>query len=788
MRRLLFTISFLLLVAFVALPGHYAFAQAPAETESTTTQLDHGSSELEEVRAALGRADPNENYSELRSRAQAVAVIGTSALDTLTPRLETIQATLDAIGEPADGEAADIQEQRLNLTRERDEVDSSVKRARLLITSARETVDAVNRTLADRFNRNTLERFPSPLGAAYWQAVLQNLPSDIAHLGAFFNDTARHFVQSLSWKGTLIVGSAFAISFVLVFPLRRRLQLIGLNYASTRAPKTRARRSLLALWFVLIGAMTVSVAVLMTVQSLDWSGVLTRPASSLAWALAGALIFCSVIVSLGSALLLVDRGSWRLLPIDDDDVQILKPFPAAAATLLFFGIGLPELNNASQTSPIADATANLFFAVCHIALLASILLGLTRLRRSREKDADQSAKPRSLVTFVILLGWIAVLVCLVALARGYVNLALLIGREVVWSIVVISFTYLLMAAADDTATTLLSTESRAGNAVVRGFGLREETVRQAGIIVSAIARVVIGFLALSAIVAPLGGGTAPIYTQLTGITSISFGGIEIRPGALIRAIVALMLGLLGVKLLRGWMERTFLPATNLDAGARNSALTIVRYFGITIAAFWAISTLGIGMERIALLASALSVGIGFGLQAITQNFISGLILLAERPIKIGDTIQVGADEGDVKRINVRSTEIQISDRSTLIVPNSELITKTVRNMTLANPLGRVQIKFAVAVEDDVGQTIDLLLKLFADHEAVLAEPNPTVMVDSIADGKILLVGTAFVSSPRLVYAIRSELFLGLLKMLKDRGVATETATIAADEEPDSAAS
>jgi small-conductance mechanosensitive channel len=186
-----------------------------------------------------------------------------------------------------------------------------------------------------------------------------------------------------------------------------------------------------------------------------------------------------------------------------------------------------------------------------------------------------------------------------------------------------------------------------------------------------------------------------------------------------------------------------------------------------------VSSLGVGVERIALLASALSVGIGFGLQAITQNFISGLILLAERPVKIGDTIRVGTDEGDVKSINVRSTEIQIGDRSTLIIPNSELITKSVRNMTLANPLGRVQIVFSVPMEEDADEIIAILMRLFADHPAVLSDPTPSVMIDSLVEGKINFNGIAFVSSPRLAYATRSELLLQLLRRLKARGMSAE---------------
>src|SRR3546814_13057359 len=127
---------------------------------------------------------------------------------------------------------------------------------------------------------------------------------------------------------------------------------------------------------------------------------------------------------------------------------------------------------------------------------------------------------------------------------------------------------------------------------------------------------------------------------------------------------------------------------------RLSAATLFGYAGYVLVFSLTLSAVGIGLERVAWIASALSVGIGFGLQAVVQNFVSGLILLAERPVKVGDWVTLGGVEGDIRRINVRATEIQMGDYSTIIVPNSEFITKIVRNVTHENPLATVQIKLA----------------------------------------------------------------------------------------------
>jgi small-conductance mechanosensitive channel len=197
---------------------------------------------------------------------------------------------------------------------------------------------------------------------------------------------------------------------------------------------------------------------------------------------------------------------------------------------------------------------------------------------------------------------------------------------------------------------------------------------------------------------------------------------------------------------------------------------VARYTGLILVVLWTLASLGIGVERIALLLSALSVGIGFGLQAITQNFVSGLILLAERPVKIGDWVRIGDQEGDVKKISVRATEIQIADRSTLIVPNSELITKSIVNKTLADPLGRIMLQFSVPLGTDVEQVRHMVMEIYAAQEAVLEEPHPSLYIDTVADGRVNFKGYAFVASPRVVYSTKSELWFALLSQLPAAGI------------------
>src|SRR5690606_34337152 len=159
-------------------------------------------------------------------------------------------------------------------------------------------------------------------------------------------------------------------------------------------------------------------------------------------------------------------------------------------------------------------------------------------------------------------------------------------------------------------------------------------------------------------------------------------------------------------------------------------------------------------------------GIGFGLQAIVQNFVSGLILLVERPVKVGDWVIVGDAEGDVRRINVRTTEIRTGDRITVLVPNSELITKVVRNRTNPTAEGLVKLLLQMPLSTDAEAVRALILDIFHRHPEVLDEPAPVVFLDDVSNGRMVFNASGFVSSPRSAYVVRSAIWFELLRRLQ----------------------
>jgi len=228
-----------------------------------------------------------------------------------------------------------------------------------------------------------------------------------------------------------------------------------------------------------------------------------------------------------------------------------------------------------------------------------------------------------------------------------------------------------------------------------------------------------------------------IYTYLT--RGFTIWSLEIIPARFASALIAVAV----ILTIGGWfrrrMDSTWLEHTRLDRGAREATVTITGYIIITIAVITGLSIAGFNFQSIALIAGALSVGIGFGLQNIVNNFISGLILLFERPIKTGDWVMVGSTEGYVKRIRIRSTEIQTFDRADVIVPNSELIATQVTNWMLHDSRGRARVPIGVAYGSDTQKVKAILEKVAEEHPRVVTDgstPKPKVLFRGFGESSL----------------------------------------------------
>ena len=251
---------------------------------------------------------------------------------------------------------------------------------------------------------------------------------------------------------------------------------------------------------------------------------------------------------------------------------------------------------------------------------------------------------------------------------------------------------------------------------------------------------------------------------------IQVGGINFSLRAILIAIL-LFLAVLGImRFFQRMLNTRVLPNTKLDEGLQHSVSAIFGYVGICLAVLLAISAAGMDLSHLAIIAGAISVGIGFGMQSIVSNFVSGLILLIERPIKVGDWIVVGADQGLVKDIRVRATEIETFDRSSVVIPNSELISNRVMNWTLKDRSGRGIIKIGVSYGSDANKVREILLEIADKRREILSYPAPQVVFIDFGASSLDFELRYFLRDIGDVLAVGSAVRFEILERFRAEGV------------------
>jgi small-conductance mechanosensitive channel len=361
---------------------------------------------------------------------------------------------------------------------------------------------------------------------------------------------------------------------------------------------------------------------------------------------------------------------------------------------------------------------------------------------------------------------LALLAALVANVLGFVDLARLVGESLLVAAYAAVVLYAIVSVLRLFFAALLRMEQARRLRMVRSRG--EELEHR-------FARIVgwAGVLLWLSVVLTAVGLMDPVGAALRGVLAadVEVGKLAFSVGDVVLFGVTVWLSLWASRILRAVLEDEVFPRAALGRGLPQTISTLAQYVVLSIGLLLAASAAGFDWSRITLLAGALGVGIGFGLQNIVNNFISGLILLFERPIQIGDTVQQGELVGEVRRIGIRSSTVRTWQGAEVIVPNADLISQQVVNWTLSDRERRIDLPVGVAYGSDPAQVQGLLRRVAAEHPDVLADPEPIAAFMAFGDSSLDFELRIWTGRPERMLRTRSELMVALHDALRGAGIA-----------------
>ncbi|WP_332686628.1 DUF3772 domain-containing protein [Bosea sp. (in: a-proteobacteria)] len=725
-----------LFALFLLLPLS-ALAQ-PADPAAARARVDSIRGELTQIETVL--ANPGASDAELarqRGRLQPLLDQLRIVTEEQAPRFEQAKLRLEQLGPKPDAKAppetADVAREREAREKGFSEADETLKLARATLLQAEQLQTSIGDLRRERFARTLFAPGPSILSPDVWGTTLAALPSDLRASQLIFGDWLSVFSTAL-WSGRgLLVALGFLGAVGLYIARARYLpRLTGRLAATEDSSGVYCLHS--ALLRLLARAAPPALASWLIYAALNAAGLLPPRIQPVILAIVFGLALFAFVQALADALFAPGEPQHRLVSVMESTARTVVWMAGSLAIVM--GIG-KVLEAWLQAIAAGLSLSIIVRGVVATVFALTLVAGLYRLRDNDEIEQEACLGPYVPVDGaslgpVRILAWIVGIAIILAVLLGYVVLATFLTEQVLWLGILAGAFVLMMQLIELEIGSLLTGEGRFALTLRAGIGLRAATLQKIAVVLTGALKIVLIVVAIMLTLAPWGLESADFLTSLrAAFFGVQIGGVTISLSSIIVAGFLFALGLAATRSLQGWLDGKFLPTTTLDPGLRNSITTAAGYLGYAAAVALAVSSLGFSLERLTLVASALSVGIGFGLQSVVSNFVSGLILLWERPIRVGDQVLVGDAEGIVKRINVRSTEIETFDRSSVIVPNSNLVSGVVRNRVRSDRTGRVLISISVPRSFDPSAVRAALHDAGEAHGDVLKKPPPNVLFRKI---------------------------------------------------------
>ncbi|WOI58291.1 DUF3772 domain-containing protein [Palleronia sp. LCG004] len=666
-------------------------------------------------------------------------------------RAQSLAAQIEALGPPPpDGvpEPGPLAERRNELETALAEANAPVLDARAAYLRADLLIARLDARLLDQAVASLVERMPSPLLPRNWSALTddlrQLLPADGEEV-----ELQEELPPMAAWSaGLAFLAAALGLIFVaepLVTNGLERLQ--HRSHQRMRYRLVAALTLLLRLFIPGLGLLLIFLApAVLVVEFPNHTRLIVAAAT--------ALLGLSSAHVLGRALFAPRRAVLR--PFDLDDVMARRGYGLSLLLGVFLSVDamFEGLEQEIAFAPASQSVLSLIVVVAGAIPVFRLGTFLRHLDSPAHADAELGDDLRRLFARFVQ-G--AAIVALLAALIGYVNLARFALEPTVTTIGLVAVLLFLRALVI--------------GVLVNGIDRTTPDEDEAGALVPVVVSILLSLAALPLLALIWGARGSDLSEAWRVVTAgIRVGDATLSLTSIAVLVVVFFAGLIATRFTQRFLRQSVFRHSHLDRGVRSSVVTGAGYVGVTLAALIALSTAGISLSSLAVVFGALSVGIGFGLQPVVSNFVSGLILLIERPVKEGDWIEVSGHSGYVRKIAVRSTRIETFDRFDVIVPNSDLIAGVVKNMTLTSKEGRIIIPIGVAYGSDVARVREILLAASARRPEVLAIPSPTVLFTDLGDSRLEFELRCYLRDVNTLLIARSELLFDIYAELVEAGI------------------
>ncbi|MFK7837506.1 MAG: DUF3772 domain-containing protein [Sulfitobacter sp.] len=750
-------ICLILLTFLVILPPAGVAQSTPPATQNTAPDYGTWASVASRAENAVNAGtDTNAVFETLRARIAGFRTTFDTARNANSERIATLRNQIDALGAaPEEGatEDFDIANRRAELTTQLSQLQAPVQVAQEAFTRADGLVAEIDSIIRERQTQRLLSLGPSPLNPVNWPEAAKELGEALGEFGAerrVFSDAR---LMAIAQENLPLVLILTAVGSLLLARGRQWASRLG-----DMLRKFGGRGT--GVWSFIVSLLRIGLplaGLYALVEALFATGLPGRRGTELL-----------NLLPLWGLLLLGFRWlAERLFSRSDDEaILLLQPERRAEARFYILLIalmlvlrGLAELLfSMSEFARASEAV----IAFPMVAVLGLILFRFGQLLRgyaARANEDDPEAPPvgAGLARIIRMLGLAAQIVAVAAPVMagiGYSAVGNALLYPTLFSLCLLGGVMTLQRFFGD----LYGWISGQGNAA------RESLV--------AVLLSFVLVLAVAPVLALIWGARIADLQELWArfLRGFEVGDATISPTDFLTFAFVFMGGYFLTRLLQTALKTSVLPKTKIDMGARNALVSGVGYVGIFLAAVIAITAAGIDLSSLAIVAGALSVGIGFGLQNIVSNFVSGIILLIERPISEGDWIEVGGQHGYVRNISVRSTRIETFDRSDVIVPNADLVSGTVTNYTRGNTVGRVIIPVGVAYGTDTRVVEGILREAAESHPMVLLKPPPSVVFQGFGASSLDFEIRAILRDVNWMLTVKSEVNHLIAKRFMEEGI------------------